>query len=211
MSHRYLTMIPMYICLFQWQMTQSESCGNVRGAPEERLQSIVNAAISRGVNFFHSNLDLCADPTVQQYLLRNKYTVHPCEQVQNTQQYHKSCSIFTGTAPPAYEVLFISILASNLVFSISLYVFIYIYLGISSWHEDKMLHRCGDPAGHSPPCFPGSRRDLPDPRSPRPEGTALPFRRALPSRDAVQLSGTATATSYTGLRSGSGHARLCHD
>ena len=84
-------------------------------------------------------------------------------------------------------------------------------IGISVRGVWTLFHRCGDPAGHSPPCFPWSRRDLPDPRSPSPAGTALPFRRVLSSRDVVQPSGTATATSHTGLRSDCGFCRCEED
>ena len=86
-----------------------------------------------------------------------------------------------------------------------------VVIGISVWGVWTLFHRCGDPVGHSPPRLPGPRHDLPDPRSPSPAGTALPFRRALPSRDVVQPSGTAAATSHTGLRSYCGFCRCEED
>lgn len=56
------------------------------------------------IDYFETENDFCELSEMQGYLLRNSYTVHPCEAVKRTQHINKMCGIFMSIAPPPYEV-----------------------------------------------------------------------------------------------------------
>lgn len=56
------------------------------------------------MNHFQTQLDFCADGTVQQYILRSEYNTHPCDAVRQAQFFAKHCAMYSADLTPAYEV-----------------------------------------------------------------------------------------------------------